>query len=1139
MYSKLLRLLAAAAIAYAQDYRATLSGRITDPQRSVISGARVRVTNQATNAVNESVTNTQGLYRVPFLVPGRYSLSVEMAGFQKMARAGLDLSTGVELIVDFELPVGSVTETVNVTTEAPALNTANAELGQTLGKEIVNVLNISLTRNVTNLVQLAPGVTGGTGTYTSLAQNGFSINGGGSTRAGNEFLVDGMPSTLPSSGGLIAATPSLDNVAEVRVQSTLFDAQFGRSNGGAVSVTTKGGANQVHGSGYWFKRWTALYANTWQNNRLGLPRPPVKYDQYGYYFSGPVVLPKLFNGKDKLFFSTSLERDSEPRDLPRQARMPTAAERQGDFSQTLNLNGQALAIYDPATTVVTGTTARRSVFPGARIPAARLDPTGRAALNLLPLPNQAGVPAQLGAFNWSAAGIYTVTQRNLSTRLDWNVSPKHRLFGRFTRLWRSQESDIGWAEAFAFPGFGGTDLGLNRRWFTSVALDDTYTFSPTLIGTLRYGLSRYLSGVTNGAVGYDTSSLNLAPAISGNQAVPGIPVFNMTGSENLPGLGSSASRGADEQHNLLGTLLKQAGAHSLKFGFDYRLVRRNNNNPGGNAPGSFNFGTLFTREDPFNPRSGDTTGSVMAGFLLGLPESGNLGVNSPLSVQNHYWGFFLQEDWRVNRKLTLNFGVRYEFETPFTERYNRVSYGFDQNAAAPVTVPNVSLAGGLLFAGLNGVPRRQGTLDGNNFGPRFGLAYALNDHTVVRGGYGLFYSSQIVNSGFLGAVNTFNAVTPFIGTTDNATPASTLANPFPNGLQQPLGSAPGLRAGLGDAIEFWDTNRVSPYVQQWQFSVQRQLPWQTVIDLAYVGSHSLKQFESFNLNEVPDRFLPLGNEANRAVPNPFRGVLPATSVLGAGATITQNRLWARYPQYTTVTMHGVNTGRGLYHSMQLNLNKRLSRGLTGTFVYTFSRLMDNNTTSIVNPRFYRSVSPFDQKHVMRLAMTYELPWLFTGRHSVVRQVFGGWKLAGLYSVLSGSPLSVSHPNGRPLRVASPKLEGPVSERLGDRIVSGRPANPYFNTSAFQAFGTPFVVSPEPPTLDELRSPLTVGLNANLMKIFAIRETLKLELRLESSGVTNTPVFAAPATALNNLSTFGVINSAGGPRSMQGALRLTF
>jgi hypothetical protein len=403
----------------------------------------------------------------------------------------------------------------------------------------------------------------------------------------------------------------------------------------------------------------------------------------------------------------------------------------------------------------------------------------------------------------------------------------------------------------------------------------------------------------------------------------------------------------------------------------------------------------------------------------------------------------------------------------------------------------------------------------------------------------MFYSTIALGTGFFGALNVFNAVTPYVGSTDNgATIATTLANPFPAGLIQPVGTPVGLLAQIGDTLSFFDDKRVNPYNQQWQLSVQQQLPARLLFEIAYMGMHNIKQIESFNLNEKPDRFLALGRAENNAVTNPFLGAFPATSTLGRGATITQNRLWVRFPQFTTLTAQGVNTGRALYHSMQMKLDKRLSQGLNLLWAYTFSRLMDNNTTSIVNDRHYRAVSSFDQKHVMRLAFTYQLPLRF--RSIALRQIAGGWAVSGFGTLASGVPLSVTQTNGRPLRLVSPKLEGSVGSRLGDiRDASGKVLNPYFNTSAFLALPDQYTISPEPPALDDLRAPRTRSLNLALFKSFPIRERFKIEVRMESTSVTNSPNFDAPGTNMNQAGTFGVISSAGGTRAVQGSARLVF
>ncbi|MBI4876373.1 MAG: TonB-dependent receptor [Acidobacteria bacterium] len=1130
-------LLVYAGIASAQEYRGTILGRITDPSGAAVTGTSVEVRNVDTNTTSRVASNEAGNYQVPFLLPGNYAVRVEQAGFKKIERQGIRVSTNEPVTVDFTLELGAATESVTVTAAAPLLNTSNADLGQVLDRSYVGMISVSLSRNVLNIRQLAPGVTGDTGTYTSSAQANFSIAGGGSGTGKNEIIVDGIPNT--TAGGTIGFVPSVDSVEEVKVHTTMFDAGYGHSNGGAVSIATRGGTNDLHGALYLYKRWRGLYANSWTNNRLGLAKPPVKYQQWGYTVGGPVLIPKLYNGRNRTFFSTSLERDHDPRELTRQARMPTDLERTGDFSKTLNRQGGAFSIYDPATTTGSGSSVSRQPFPGARIPSSRTTPIGLAVLSKYPAPNLSVSP-QLAAYNWALSKTYMVDQRQMGVRIDHVLSDRQRLFGRFGILDRNQMAEDLFYGAVSYPVQGGTDLGRLFRRRVNVGVDDTLVLSPSLVGSVRLSGLSYSSNNRGGAAGADPKELQLPDVIVRNQAVRGWSNFDM--GENVPGIGASQSFSRESVYSLVSTWTKLTGSHATKFGVDYRLSRNNNVSPGGNAPGTFSVGTTFTQSDPFNRNAANTSGSGMASMLLGLAESGNFGYNSPTSVQNKYAGLFVQDDWKVTRRFSLNLGLRYELETPYTERYNRNSYRFDQDAALPVKIPSLDLRGGIRFAGIDGNPRAISP-DKNNFGPRIGFAYSPTSKTVIRGGYGVFYSTVALNTSFFGTLNVFNAVTPFVGTTDNgATPFTTLASPFPAGLRQPEGSAAGLMAQVGDSLSFFDDRRVNPYNQQWQLDLQRELPGRILFDIAYMGMQSLKQVESFNLNEKPDRYLALGRAENNAVPNPFLNVFPATSTLGRGATVTQNRLWVRFPQYTSLTMQGANTGRALYHSLQMKADKRLSHGLNLLVSYTFSRLMDNNTTSVVNVRRYRTVSPLDQKHVMRIAFTYELPFRFQGGGAklVLRPVLGGWAVSGFATLAGGTPLSVSQANGRPLRLRTPRIEGAINSRLGDkRDSSGRVLNPYFDINAFQPLPDQYTITPEPPVLDELRAPGTRSMNLSFFKSFPLRERFKLEVRMEATGATNTPNFDAPGTNMNQSATFGVISSAGGNRAMQGSARLVF
>jgi hypothetical protein len=1126
----------------AQEFRGTVLGRITDPSGAPAAGSSIQALNVDTGVSIGSTSNNEGNYQIPFLVPGNYTITVEHAGFKRIERSGIRVATNTQVTLDFALELGTTAETVNVTASAPLLTTASADLGQVVERNYLTSITVNLTRNVLNTVRLTPGVTGGGATVTGNNAGSFSISGGGSTVGRVEFLVDGIPNTTAHNNGGVVFIPSIDAVEEIKVHTTMFDAQYGHSNGGAINVTTRGGGNQLHGTTYVYKRWSALDANSWTNNSRGLIKPPTNYYQFGYLLSGPVYLPKLYNGRNRTFFSTTLEKDRDSVELTRRARVPTAAERTGDFSQTINRRGGPFTLYDPATTTVVNNRATRQAFPGNRIPASRIDPTGAAWMKLFPEPNIA-IPPQLEALNWIGTGSTVLPQTQVSFRIDHNVSDRQRIFGRYgmLRLRQMNAELIRGQYSIAPDGTGGLARE-NPRRFHNLGLDDTYTFSPSFIGSFRYGYVRKVQMNLRGGVGYENDFLNLPQSILSNQAIPGWPTFNIA--ENMPTLGSNYVEEVNDLHSLMATFTKLTGKHSLKWGVDWRVLRWNRNSPGAAASGSFNFDTVFTRSDPFTPTTADTSGTGMASILMGLPASGSIGYISALSLQNHYLSAFVQEDWKLSPRLTLNFGLRWELETPYTERYNRMSYGFDENARLPIDAPGLDLRGGILFAGVDGNPRRGGRVDANNFGPRFGFAFSATQKTVLRGGYGMFFSGQAFNTGFLADVGVFNATTPFVGTIDSgATPYATLANPFPEGFRQPVGASAGLLAQVGDAISFFDDRRVSPYNQQWQFSVQRQLPSQIVAEAAYVGMLSLKQFESFNLNEKPDAYLALGTAENTRIPNPFLGVLPANSVLGQGATVTQNRLWVRFPQFTGVTIQGANTGKAIYHALQLKVDKRLTNGLSVLWTYTFSKLIDSETTSVINPRKYRTVSSLDQTHIMRVAATYEFPWTFAGQGAsrFLRQVAGGWSLSGYFIAESGIPLGVTHPNGRPVRLRNAALSGPVSERLGDRIdpVTRRPLNPYFDITAFAALPSQYVVSPEPARFDELRAPGVTSLNVSLFKTFPVKERLRLQLRMEAQGITNTPNFAAPGTNLSSLATFGVITAAGGSRQMQGSLRILF
>ncbi len=1124
----------------AQDYRGSILGRISDATGAVVPGASIAVTNEATNAKFSTQSNAEGHYLVPLLDPGVYTLEVEAAGFKRLRQTGLNVQTGDRVTINIELEVGMAAETVTVQAEVPLLQTASADIALVIDRRFIDLLYLS-NRNPLELISLTPGVRGGGGRFSDSGQHYFNILGGGGQDGRNEVVVDGASVTMPRQGGSMASSPSGDTVEELRVQTTMFDASYGRSNGGVVTYATRSGSNQVHGSFEGFYRNKALNANSWLNNRRGLPRPDDPRKFYSGTFGGPVYLPKLYDGRNRTFFFFSMQHDSRWSNPTYGGRVPSEAERQGDFSQTLNARGTPLTIYNVFTSRLEGTTVQRQPWPGNRIPASMFNRTGATIMNVYPKANRDIAP-QIGLYNWYEQSRAHNPAKQISQRIDQIVSSKYRTFGRFAYM--------DWDVTFTKlpPGLRnapvGGDPGGDLRRFWNATWNHDYTFTPTLLGTLRFSFNRYWSDTWFSGNVQDPKALNLHPDILANQMRPSWPGIDMA--EGFIRLGHRFKIRANDTYVLTPSVTTLRRAHSLKFGADVRRLSWNEISPDSAAGGYFNFRPTFSQADPYIPTTSQVSGTAMADLLLGMPASGNISGPTPYSMRGYYYALFVQDDWKLTRRLTLNLGLRWEVEQPWTERFNRMAYGLDTETPSPLQIPGLDLRGGLLFAGVGNTPRQNGKTDWNNFGPRVGLAFQLFPKTVIRAGYGLFYSSLLDNlDTSIPVPGTFSTNITYIGTTDRgATPYTTLANPFPMGVPMPTGSSEGLLALVGQGIMAVNQNKVLPYNQQWQFGFQQELPWQVKAEANFVRVLNVKGIESFNLNEKPDIYLPLGVQENARIPNPFYGKLPPTTSLGASSTIAQRQLWFRFPQFSSVNLRGVNSHTTVYHALQLSLEKRFSHGLTVLWNHSISKMIENNITSLINERHYRCISDMDRPHIMNLAFVYEFPfgrgrpWVQQGAFS---HLIGGWTVSGRAGYSSGTPLSISDSNGRPIRLYNAARSGPVKQRLGDRVdpVTKEVLNPYFDTKAFQSLPDPYTISPEPPHFAELRSPAGKGLTMSLAKRFTLFERFNVDARADASNVTNTPNWGSPGTSMANKATFGVIQTAGGGRTIQLAFRVVF
>ena len=1150
----LLVMLAVHQLSNAQEFRGAILGRITDPSGAVVPGAVVTVTNEETNVAIETQSNRDGNYNVPFLLSGRYKVSAAAPGFRTTVQPGVIVQVNDRIALNLTLQLGAISESVVVTAESPQLQTASADLGQVVDRGFLDRLPTA-GRTVLAFADMAPGVNASGGGFAGVMSNdqsAITINGGNGTARGSDITVDGVPALAPRQSGLAVGIPMSDSVQEVKVTTTMFDASLGRSNAGALAVTTRSGTNEYHGSGYYFTEKEALDANSWTNNRVRIPKQPIHRYAAGLTIGGPVRLPK-YDGRNRTFFFFGFQQVINGRSAPALARVPTAAERQGDFSQTLAPSGVPLAVYNPFSTVTnaSGGFVSRMPFSNARIPASLLNPIGVAVLNPLPSPNLPSVPTQIALENWASTMNFTAHVRNYQVRLDQMLGDKQRLFVRVAVPSFLQSPDVPYFPgAFSVPPNGQSNLNTDDRRQKSAIVDDTITFSPSFVGSFRAGYTRLFSQNFTDGDRQNPADLKLPEAITAHQTHPAWPQMNI-GADLCPYIGSKPRLSVNDVWTALANLTKLQGNHSLRFGVDYRVVRWNENNPGDQAAGQFLFNNTLTRSDPTRSATGPTSGSAMASLLLGLPSTAGtsrIGSVSALSLQSIYSAFFLQDDWKLTDKLVLNLGLRYELETPSTERFDRLIYGFDGGADLKLTAAGLGpLRGGVQFVNDGGIGRRQGQLDTNNFGPRVGFAWTPRPSFVIRGGYGVFFSSGITNlsSGTPTTDAAFGATTPYVGSSGGDTtpiPGVSLSNPFPNGYVQPTGKTLGLATDLGSTVTFLDPKRVLPYVQQFQFGFQKQFRGQVLGELAYVRVHSLRLYEDYNLNELPDSALSLTN----SVPNPFLGLLPATSTLGQGTSVRANRLAVMFPAFNTVTRQRNPTGRNNYHGFQTRVQKRISHGLQVVGNYTFSKALLDYQYSAVNARpNWRAVSGIDAPHMLRAFVLYEMPF---GRKGVwgrnwarwLDSVAGGWSLTWAARYTSGPPLAISDTNGQPIPIADPRTSGSLADRLGDRIdrATGLPLNSYLRPAAF-AHLPDFTITPEPPLYSWLRAPGQLRNSATLAKTVPLVERLSLELRAEIESPFNSPQFDPPNTNLATPSAFGTITSAGGARTVVFGGKLRF
>jgi hypothetical protein len=1159
--------------AFAQESRGTILGRVTDQTGSGVVNAQVKVTNPGTGITLTATSNADGNYFVPYLVPGRYSVAVEATGFKRFVANDVEVRVADQVKFDMSLTIGNVSESIEVTAQTPLLSTAEANLGQVVDERRAVELPL-FAGNAMDLVHLAPGTVNGTNLRLrkapfNAAPSQFSTNGGGNNV--NEFSIDGVVNMYSDgTAPRVAFSPPQTALAEFRIQTTPYDASVGHTMGSIVNVNTKGGTNQIHGElHHWFRN-KALDAPTIFQNRSGQPLAQYTDNRYGFALGGPVVLPKIYNGKNRTFWFFTWEANKFADPANQQvSTVPIDAVRTGDLSSYLAL-GAGYQVYDPRTTTAAANGIfTRQPFAGNRIPVSRLDPVAVNIMKGWPAPNQRTTNREFRQNFFRSSKALEDYWTSLG-RVDHTFSEKHRVFLRFHRdFWEEDKNRF----FDANDNISGIILNRINR---GIALDDVYVFNPTTLLNLRYGIAAQEFPESRVSRGFDLKSLGFSDnlvRLAGDRSAATFPRVNVAPFSQLSNWESGDGTTSSIIHHVNAIVTKSAGKHTYRVGVDARVTREFRNRfPNSSSP-DFNFNSTFTNAASNLPAP--QLGGEIASFLLGIP-NGNMAINASYAEQDIYYGIFFHDDIKLTQKLTLNVGLRYDLESAITERFNRSVYGFDTSQRSPIANQAIAnynarpvadfpgpfqVNGGLTFAGVGNNPRGFWDPRRTNFQPRIGLAYQMNEKTVFRAGYGTFVGP--IGVFYTNTIQTgFSQTTPMQASLDGGlTYLASTANPFPTGLIAAPGATGGLSTNLGQQLEAYDQSRRNPYAQRWSFGFQRQLPGKFVIESTYVGNRGTRlgitnaanNQPGRDINALPNRFLstsPVRDQAQityltQNFANPFQGTNPIY-----GANINRTQLFRPFPHFGNIQMNQP-IGYSWYHAMQTRIERRFSQGVTIQYSHTWSKAME--AVAMLNPGDalpYENISNLDRTIAQRGSAIWELPFGRGRRwggnmNRGLNFIAGGWQINGVMQKQSGQPLSFGNRifNGDLSQVQLPK-----DERSPDRWLRLVP-----NTDAATAAARPLVpygfewraanqlannLRQFPLNFGGIRGPGQSRWDFSAIKNFKITERWTTQFRAETYNATNFPNLGNPNTDPTNAA-YGTITGQDSPRSWQFALRMTF
>jgi hypothetical protein len=1238
-----LALLILSAGLYAQEFRATLSGTVTDASGGAIPNATVKAVNAAVNSTNETKTSGDGLYTIPLLQPGVYTIEVIADGFQTLKREAITLAVGQRVNLPIRLIVGQVDQEITVIGQQDIIDAGDANKGLVFDPTKTQEYPLN-GRQSYMLLNLTPGViftqeqfgsSGFSGTRGWDVNSSYKFNGARGGNGNNVFMMNGT--AISDGGSQWDFAPSVDAIQEFSAMTTVYDAQYGHEAGGVVNTVIKGGTNDWHGDIYDYFRNAKLDANNFGNNVAGAPKGNHQQNQFGGVFGGPIR-------KDKDFVFVSYEGWQEVIPFPGAGQNAIPL----DMRDGQHFTKYGMSIFDPLTTrpcgsVPTepcsgsnGSTYWRDPFPGNVIPQSRISPVATRILSYLPAPNSPGqgtAGLTSNYLNPTNTGRYWYNQPIV--RWDHTFSDKDKFYALF-----SEFHGYEFRSTTTFPAPVATGNTDNNRTFTSLSADWTHVVSSTTIFDLKASYFRFTQltpGYTAAAQVITPQSIGMtnmihAPTVS-SAAIPNINIGGFTG----PLFGSgSFSWSPYNRWILTPSVTMSKGKHGLHFGFEYNYEARGNVAPG-NAYGSFTFGSGLTQQatDHASTTNGGVDGFMgVASLLLGMPTSGNIDNNATTYFSRPYYAGYLQDDWKITDRLTLSLGARYEIQVAYLERYNRQGSQFDISVKNPLSdqilavwnadkaaydanpgahltaagnfypypSPPAALMGVWRFAGVDGFPQRQHYTDFTTGAPRFGFAYRLGQKTVIRGGIGVFYQSDtatgngntgfsistayqssFTNGQFPSACN--NAIS---GTTGCASGVPTgpysLVNPFPQGLATAVGPAAGLLANIGQSSTTNPLHYKTPRTYQYSLGVQRQLPWNMVIDVSFAGNYALYDRDSQNLGNIQE-LAGLNNQNtaiadaqffSRSIANPFQGILPATVGLGSNATVSASTLLNNYPLWGGYTQADVADRYFRSDAGQLRFEKRSFSGkgsagiVTWVLSYTFSKEYAMTCCTGVSWSWYygetlnlspdgktASLTPYPQKPTSNLRYDFDsankpqqlafsgiwdLPIgkgrkFATGVTGGADKIVSGWRADWILTYISGS--AVGLPQSINFCGDYTQYKDPVTGQY-----TGQTPNHWFNNnpSCYANFPSNSITGYLPQRFaGNVENPALPQLNAAISKETQFGERYRLQFKAESFNLTNTPIRGGPQSTSFTSPVFGVLpNSQNNfPRLVQLALKLYF